>query len=580
MNIRNYFIMTALAMGSINAQMVLNPGFETTNLNDWLSASTDGAGLGNNPLSNGFDVGTVTYLDGAVADLGNRIAYLNTNATRTSASLTAAVFQNDGTSAQLITEGDELQVIAALGNRTGGGASNFRDSADATISIGYLTTPGNLSTFNLIDSTFYDADAEINTIGDNTFADFDHSTTISAGSAAIGQQFAVRFEFTTPITISEGSTANRQSVLDHIRVSTGGPVIADFTATPDGILGSEDVTLSWTVSGAGRIEITDDQGSWPIIYTTTDNGQDFLDSGMVTIPDISSETVYTLSATKAENGSGSPVSHTVTATIQQSVPDVTLVAAPSISNEVSDVTLFFNTTVLESGGAEVISGTIEGFGESGGLTGHQIRDADVTDFATVLAGGAYIFEVTDGEIAGTQYEITGFSGNVLTVDGTPATDGLVWTEYRVVESSTFRGSDSLTISDGSTTVFFSTDPAVITSGSITIPNVSANTTFTATATFPSGGTTQDHASFTIRVDGSSYEETVLAQSPIGYYRFEESMNSPTIYDSSGNEAHSVAINNPQFLASGSAGIIGNGGVFDEPGTVGAAVVTGVSLDPS
>lgn len=213
---------SAMFAGSASAAVVLNPSFEAGNLNDWLSSSVDSAGFGSNPITNGFTASRV-YLDGDVADLGADIAFANTNATRTQIMFTTAVFEDDATTPQLITEGDELGLTVALGNRTGGGTTNFRDSADATLTVGYLTTPGDLSTFVGISSTSYLADSQINTIGDDTFADFGTSTMIANGNAAIGNEFAIRVTFATPTTIPVGSTANRQSTLDYVRVAVPEP---------------------------------------------------------------------------------------------------------------------------------------------------------------------------------------------------------------------------------------------------------------------------------------------------------------------------------------------------------------------
>ncbi|MGE9271396.1 MAG: PEP-CTERM sorting domain-containing protein, partial [Verrucomicrobiales bacterium] len=89
--------------------------------------------------------------------------------------------------------------------------------------LGYLTTPGDLTTFVAISSTFYAADSQINTIGDDTFADFETSTVIADGNAAIGNEFAIQVTFSTPSAIPGGSTAARQSTLDYVRVAVPEP---------------------------------------------------------------------------------------------------------------------------------------------------------------------------------------------------------------------------------------------------------------------------------------------------------------------------------------------------------------------
>ncbi|MGD7654589.1 MAG: LamG domain-containing protein [Verrucomicrobiales bacterium] len=575
MKIQPIVMATVIGIASGNAQIVLNPGFEDNNDANWLRTSTDGAGLFINAMSTGFPNSDVRDYDGddnEFSDLGTYYAVFNAiaNGGRT-LQATTDVFENDGTTPLIISENDMLGVTVALGNRNG--TSNYRQPPQTTISIGYLTTAEDLTTFVTLDSTVVTEEV-LEALDDQHFADFGLTTVVEAGSAAIGNQFAIQLDFES----TDG--VNRQGTLDNVRVIAGEADITSLTVSPEAVIGAEDVTLEWSSYGAGRIEITDDQGSDPIVFTATNDTQEFLDDGYVTIPGVAVETVFTLAATKAEDGTGTAGTAQVTVTVEQAVPDVTLVAVPSVATGTSDVTLYFNATVIESGGQEMVAGIIEGYGSYDGLEDNQVRDNDVTDFATILTGGPYLFEVTDGEIAGAQYAVTGFSGNILTVDGTPADDGELWEAYRIIETSTTRGTKTLTISDGTTTVFSTTDPSVIANGEVTISGVDADTSFTATASFAGGASMQDDASFSISGDGGSYEEVVLSQSPVGFYRFEESLNSTVVYDSSGNGAHSSTIDNSRFFTSGSAGIIGNGGTFDEPGSVGASVVTGVSLDPS
>ena len=357
------------------------------------------------------------------------------------------------------------------------------------------------------------------------------------------------------------------------------PDINSFTDGPELAFATGNITLNWTTASAGQLEITDDQDSTPIVFTTTADTQEFLDAGSVTIPNVTTTTTYTLTATLEEDGTGATATAQTIAMIQLA-PDLTLVAAPSVSNAATNVTLFFNATTIESE-TEVTTGDIEGFGTSSGLQATQVRDNDVTDFATILAGpGPFVFEVTDGGIEGTQFAILGFNGNVLDLDGDPSTASATFQNYRIVEIS-LSGTDSLSISDNlGNTLFTTTDPSEIANGSFVVSNVSADTTFTASASIAGGDEAQDEATFSITGDGSSYEEVVLSRSPIGYYRFEESLRSSVIYDSSGNAAHSVTIDNSQFLTSGSPGILGNGGLFAEPEAAGAAVVTGLTFDPA
>ena len=75
-------------------------------------------------------------------------------------------------------------------------------------------------------------------------------------------------------------------------------------------------------------------------------------------------------------------------------------------------------------------------------------------------------------------------------------------------------------------------------------------------------------------DGGSYEETVLADSPVGYYRLEESAGSSQVYDSSGNGNHSTQISGSP--TPGVTGAIGRAiGMNNNE-----SVYVGVNLDPS
>ncbi|MGE9271397.1 MAG: sulfatase-like hydrolase/transferase [Verrucomicrobiales bacterium] len=237
MNLKSLLALCLLSAVSVDAASVTNAGFESGNLNGWLVTSPDGGGFGNNTLSNGF--GHPVYVDGQVADLGSRIAYANTTATRSSVVFTSAVFEDELTTAQIIAEGDELGFTVTLGNRDGGGTTNFRDSASATLRIGYLRTTADLSTFTSIESVTI-ADTTINALADGSLADFSLTTDITGGSPAVGQELAVQVEFSTSAGVA---VTSRQSILDQVRVSVNGFTDPDGDRDGDGLTNLEEVNF-------------------------------------------------------------------------------------------------------------------------------------------------------------------------------------------------------------------------------------------------------------------------------------------------------------------------------------------------
>ncbi len=207
----------SLSMISTEAAQVLNPRFESGNLENWSVTSSDATGT--NPLSNGFDADDITYTNGIINNLGTYIAYANTIlGSRDNVTFTAEVYEDDEQSIQLIEADTDIEFTIAVGNNDFDDASDFGAAAQATLAIGYLSTEQDISTFTLIKSTSFD-DGTINAGGDNSFSDFSLSTSISSASPAIGKQLAVRVSFEAPST---GQT-NRQSILDNVRVSVVDP---------------------------------------------------------------------------------------------------------------------------------------------------------------------------------------------------------------------------------------------------------------------------------------------------------------------------------------------------------------------
>ncbi len=100
--------------------------------------------------------------------------------------------------------------------------------------------------------------------------------------------------------------------------SNGVPYIASFDASPDAFSMSGDVELAWETVAAGHLEISDGAGVVTSLVASAD-GQASLDSGRVLIGNVGTSTIYTLSVTTAEDGSGE--AGTMDATVTVIVPD-------------------------------------------------------------------------------------------------------------------------------------------------------------------------------------------------------------------------------------------------------------------
>ncbi|MGJ8649453.1 MAG: sulfatase-like hydrolase/transferase [Opitutaceae bacterium] len=90
--------------------------------------------------------------------------------------------------------------------------------------------------------------------------------------------------------------------------------ITDFSATPDNFIDSDSVQLTWSTIQAKRLEISNDTSSIAT-YTTSVDGQSFINSGSLALGTISETTTYTLTATFEENGSGDTVTEQTTVTV-------------------------------------------------------------------------------------------------------------------------------------------------------------------------------------------------------------------------------------------------------------------------
>jgi hypothetical protein len=122
--------------------------------------------------------------------------------------------------------------------------------------------------------------------------------------------------------------------------------------------------------------------------------------------------------------------------------------------------------------------------------------------------------------------------------------------------------DTITINDGTSDVFTTSDPALVAGGCYDAGVVATDTTWTVTASFTGGDGNAATASLVTGSDGSSYEEIIRADDPLAYYRFEEAAGSIAIFDSSGNHHHSIDPVGAPGGGLGTPGVIGNSWIAD------------------
>jgi len=350
------------------------------------------------------------------------------------------------------------------------------------------------------------------------------------------------------------------------------PDLLTFAASPELLYGSATTTLSWTTDRAGRISISDESGEL-VAYNAGTDGQALLDAGSFEVTGIATTTTFTLRGWLAADGSGDEAFLTATLTVRPD-PDLTLVANPTVFSGSADVTLHFNATVIVDT-TTIVESYITDFDDDGdAMNGFDLKDLS-RNFDTLLTGppGDYKFEPLNGLSAGAQIEILSWSGTSIVVADDIGPDTTWLGDYRI-NTVSYSGADSLVINDGTSDIFTTTDPAVIANGSFTVTGVSADTTFTATASIGGGGATMQSVSVTANGTGSTYQETVLADRPVAYFPFNENATSTVIYDASGNGNHSTGITGT--LTRGVPGAIGTAHRFNNNETI----TTGVTLDPA
>lgn len=106
------------------------------------------------------------------------------------------------------------------------------------------------------------------------------------------------------------------------------------------------------------------------------------------------------------------------------------------------------------------------------------------------------------------------------------------------------GAETLVINDGSSDVFTTSDPGIIAGGTTSLAGITTDTTFTLTATFPGSNPAMATSSIDIRsgADPVSFEETILADGPLAFYRFEEtSADAIVLLDHTSNNRDSLEL---------------------------------------
>lgn len=141
----------------------------------------------------------------------------------------------------------------------------------------------------------------------------------------------------------------------------------------------------------------------------------------------------------------------------------------------------------------------------------------------------------------------------ITQNATAAQSFVAGASYTLQE---YLGTTSITIDDDDpatspSPLYTTTNPTELGEGCFSTPfNVTNNTIYTVTAD-SLGGNASAMTSIAIGGAGASYPELALAKGPVAYYRFNEPVNSPGIFDSSGNGNHSLqTTDNIVFAQSG------------------------------
>lgn len=208
---------SSLVAGSASASVILNNSFESS-FDDWTVVDTSA-----NLSRNATDLGGATYNGDATAGggsaLGTNRAFANLNGAGQSSSLTAFVYVDgtlDNTGTKETIAAGQYAFTMAIGNKDGG--NSYDDNGDIELTLGYLTTADDISSFTSFESLSMTAAAVKTAITENTWADITVIGTVrDTDVAIIGSQLAVQFT-TTRTTV--GVNNNNQTSFDYARVAS------------------------------------------------------------------------------------------------------------------------------------------------------------------------------------------------------------------------------------------------------------------------------------------------------------------------------------------------------------------------
>lgn len=253
------------------------------------------------------------------------------------------------------------------------------------------------------------------------------------------------------------------------------PVVNAFTATPGHVAVGDPSTLAWTATDATQVTLTDGSGGAPLYQGPNLTGT------VVVNPAV--DTTYTL---KAENAAG--FADTRTVIVRAGGAQVlSFTAAPATVPLNSPVTFTWTTSGAASLVIQNAGGTI--------YTAASQADRDAGSFLfTPAATDTYTIVASNGSGSDSKTAtVTVFLGVVVN-SYTAAPDKIT-----VLGSSTLAwnidNATSLDISDGTASVFSSSDLATVHASSIVV-SPTATTTYTLTATGPNGS---QNAAVTVNV---------------------------------------------------------------------------------
>ncbi|WP_411846864.1 sulfatase-like hydrolase/transferase [Roseibacillus persicicus] len=137
------------------------------------------------------------------------------------------------------------------------------------------------------------AETAANNSGTGIVADFpDYNLTT-------GSSYVLRFHVTSSVTLGNNFSFDNLS----LNKSVATPSVFNFSASPQAIAGTGDVSLNWSTSSAGQLVLSD--GSNELVsYRSGVNGQEILDSGSYTLTGVDRDTTFILRVASGEDGSG------------------------------------------------------------------------------------------------------------------------------------------------------------------------------------------------------------------------------------------------------------------------------------